>query len=168
MEINDLVNIGKLKFNQTTKKPYIMVKKSYQHLLTKLNQVFLIFKDHRVRYVSIGFIKALNEDKAIMSINDVDILQEVSTEESVGVYLEELELDNLDETYDPIGMKVYWNGEVVATIKHFFYNGAHYVYELLMHDKSIVLIPDVERFVIETNIEERYIKVVDLDQFLNL
>jgi ribosomal 30S subunit maturation factor RimM len=106
-----------------------------------------------------------------VQINDEDIAQEALGEQSIQLSLDEEELNDLDddsEYFDPVGMKVFHEGDDVAVISHFFHNGAHWVYELRLHDTKTVLIPDVERYVIETNTIERYIRVVDLDQFINL
>jgi ribosomal 30S subunit maturation factor RimM len=124
-----------------------------------------------VRYGRIDILKVVCENKAAINIEDVDLLDELSTEESVNIALDEEEINSIDDDniyYDPIGMKVIWNDEDVAVIKDFFFNGAHYVYEIELPDASLVMIPDVESFVIETNIEKRFIRVVDLDQFISI
>jgi len=178
MKISDLINIGRLKFSLKGGRPFIKVKAEYQHLLPRLNNVFLIFKDHRVRYGKIDILKIIGENKAVINVDDDDLLDELSAEESVNIALDEDEINSVDEEsiyYDPIGMKVIWNDEEVAVIKDFFHNGAHYVYEIVLCDQTpdttrekerVVLIPDVESFVIETNVEERFIRVVNLDQFI--
>jgi ribosomal 30S subunit maturation factor RimM len=172
MEVSDLINIGKLRHDRQ-RKPYIVIKKEYQHLLPKLRNTFLIFKDHRVRYVSVEILNTLGENKAYISINDSDVAKEASVEEFTFVSIDEDEINQLDDEttyYDPIGMKVSWNSKEVGEIIHFFNNGAHYVYEIQLYDydKQVVLIPDVDDFVIETNTEERFISVRDLDKFIYL
>ena len=176
MEISDLLYIGKLKNSQQSDKEKgksfrITVFSDYESLLGNLKNVFLIYTDHSVRYVEIDILRIISENQADVSILDDDIKSELLKEKQVGIYLDEDELNAISDDeiyYDPIGMDVYWNDEAVAIIKSFFYNGAHYVYELEMNDKRIILIPDVEAFVIETNTTDRYIKVIDLDLFLNI
>ena len=182
-EISDLVSIGKLKYvsDSTRKKSeaeqigrtgfHITLTSGFEHLLAKLNNVFLIFTDHRVRYGKIDILKVIGENKALVNLQDSDLKDELSKEKSVNIALDEDEINSIDDEnmyFDPVGMKVLWNEQEVATIKDFFFNGAHDVYEIEMNDKSLILIPDVEAFVIETNTDERFIKVVDLDQFINL
>ena len=180
MEISDLMSIGKLKFGIKNRTPYIQLRAKFLHLLPKLSNIFLIFTDHRVRYGKIDIVKMIDKDKATIKIDDDDLLEELLAEESVNVCIDEDEINSLDEDneyFDPIGMKVIWNEQDVGVIKYFFYNGAHDVYEIELHsDKNaiqeakskqkLVLIPDVEAFVKETNIEKGFIKVVDLDQFI--
>lgn len=174
MEISDLINIGRLKFshkNENKDRLLLNLKTEFQHILPKLENVFLIFKDHRVRYGKIDIIKILSDNKAVVSIKDTDILDELSLEDKIDISLDEDEINSLDDSncyYDPVGMKVIWNTQVVAIIKDFFFNGAHYVYEIEMTDKQLFMIPDVEAFVVETNTQERFIRVVNLDQFMNL
>ena len=177
MEISDLICIGNLGFSHKNKKHYIKIKPDYIHLIPKLSNIFLIFKDHRVRYGKIDILKVVNENTAVITINDEDLLEELSNIDSVKIALDEDDINQIDDEsiyYDPIGMKVIWDGKEVAVIKDFFYNGAHYVYEIEMFSQDVankplsVLIPDVDAFVTETNIEERYIRVVGLDQFIDL
>jgi ribosomal 30S subunit maturation factor RimM len=172
MEISDLIKIGKLVVrSKGGTRIVVCLKTEYLKFLPRLKEVFLIFKDHRVRYGTIDIIKVLTDNKAVVKIADPDLSDELSSEESVNLCLDEEEIYELDEEntyFDPVGMKVIWNEQEVAHIKDFFYNGAHDVYELEMTDGRLVLIPDVEAFVIETNIEQRFIRVVNLDQFLEL
>ena len=174
MEISDLIGIGKLRIrrNEEDIRFYVELTDEYQNLLPKLNKIFLIYKDHRVRYGKIHILQMLSEQKAEVDIvDDVDLRYELLKEKYVNLYLDEAEINELDDQniyFDPLGMKVIWQEREVATIKDFFYNGAHDVYEIEMSDHRLVLIPDVESFVIETNIEERFIRVVNLDQFLDI
>ena len=163
MEAGDLIHIGKLKINSKKGELCFIPQSEYKHLSDELDNVFLIFKDYRVRYGKIDISQNLTA-----KIFDDDVLQELQSEESVTVGLDQEELEKLDsnsEYFDPTGMKVLWNDTEVATIDNFFHNGAHDVYELQMNDGRVVLIPDVEAFVVETNISERFIRVVDLDRF---
>jgi ribosomal 30S subunit maturation factor RimM len=121
-----------------------------------------------VRY---GKIKVENkkQKKYQISISDKNLYEEVINSQNVVLAIENRELEKIEDLlgyFDPVGMKVIWNDIEVATIKGYFSNGAHDVYELQLENGKEILIPDVEAFVIETNIKKRYIKVVDLDQFI--
>ena len=184
MEISDLISIGRLGFSFKNKKYFVKLKAEYQHLLPRLNSVFLIFKDHRVRYGKIDILRIVNDNTAVIGIKDEDLLEELTGIESVRLALDEEDINLIDDEsvyYDPVGMKVIWKDEEVGVIKDFFYNGAHYVYEIELLENVVaipcgcpssklqsILIPDVDAFVIETNVEERFIRVVDLDQFIDL
>jgi len=176
MDISDLISIGRLGFSLKNKKHFIKIKAEYKHLLPKLSNIFLIFKDHRVRYGKIDVLKIVNDNTAVINIKDDDLREEMLNVDSVRIALDEDDINLIDDDsiyYDPIGMRVIWNNEEVAVIKDFFYNGAHYVYEIECFAVDsltgrVVLIPDVEVFVVETNVEERYIRVVNLDQFIDL
>ena len=174
MEISDLTKIGKIKCSKNDeleKKLYLHIDEDYKSFLPKLKNIFLIYKDHRVRYGKIIDLKMIDDTKAVVNFDDDDVKAELEKEFQVTVMIDDEEFVQLDEEnqyFNPIGMKVIWNEKEVATIKDFFYNGAHDVYEIEMDDKKIVLIPDVENFVTETNTVERYIKVINLDQFLEI
>ncbi len=173
MEISDLINIGRLKFSlkgENKSKLLLNLKPEFQHLLPKLEKVFLIFKDHRVRYGTIKKIKIVGDNQAVLDFEDQDLVNEILKEDQISVYLDETEINSLDKDnvyYDPIGMKVIWENEKVAEITDFFFNGAHYVYELEMYDKRKILIPDVDSFVIFTDISNHTITVKDLNLFLD-
>ena len=179
--ISDLIHIAKLrhkKDKQTGKSELYLrkIKSEFLPLIPKMNGVFLIYKDHRVRYEKMDVSSQNGED--VVYIRDEDTLEEILKEQEVIVAIDKDTINEMDENdtyYDPIDMKVIWNDTEVATIKDFFYNGAHYVYELEINENikdqnmtQHVLIPDVEAFVIETDTKNRFIKVVDLDQFLYL
>jgi ribosomal 30S subunit maturation factor RimM len=176
MKISDLIHIGKLssRISKMTDSRELILKvdKEYSHLSEKLDNVFLLFTDHRVRYTKIDIeISEAGQKKAkhwVVCIEDEDIMEELITQKSVTVCLDDELLNMIDEQseyFDPIGMSVIWDSEEVATIVGFFFNGAHDVYEIKMMDSRVVLIPDVSDFVTETNVTDRYIKVVKLDQF---
>ncbi|MCL1827832.1 MAG: hypothetical protein FWG20_07360 [Candidatus Cloacimonetes bacterium] len=173
MEISDLKSIGKItcsKRDESKQRFIFTLKAAYQRFLPEIKDVFLIYTDHRVRYGKIDILHVINETKAEIDIEDDDLKDELLQARQVGVYLDKEgieQLENDDSVYfDPIGMAVIWNEQEVARIVDFFWNGAHDVYEIKMSDERVVLIPDVLSFVIETDVEKRYIRVVDLDQFL--
>ena len=167
-----LGNNGKKTANESNKKHWqIVLVPEYQDYLGKLKSLYLIFKDHRVRYIKVDILRTIADNKALVTFDDEDLLQELISEDTLQVCLDEEELNSLDTEnlyYDPEGMSVIWNDQNVGTIKDFFYNGAHYVYEITMDDGKLVLIPDVEAFVTETDIEKRFIRVVELDQFIDI
>jgi len=172
MKISDLICIGRLDLVQQEsskeKSIYLVLKPEYQFLASSLTNIFLIFKDHRVRYGTIEQQKLVSKKKTIVYFSDPDLREEINSEQRINIYLDEDGLNTLDEKNikpNPIGMTVYWNENDVGIIRDFFYNGAHYVYEIAMTDNKNVLIPDVVDFVVETNITKNYIKVVNLDQF---
>jgi len=191
MQISDLIPIGQVQTRKSSdgqqKVMLLKLQKEFQHLLTKIDDVFLLFTDHRVRYTKIIFTQnGQTRSKDIeVSFDDEDVIEEIlgSGQRSAdsekrtansgrvqvcldGDALSQIEDD--DMYFDPVGMSVICDDEVVATIKGFFFNGAHDVYEILLADGREILFPDVDEWVTETNIPERYIKVRDLDQFINL
>lgn len=173
MEISDLVKIGSLEFSKNNPSGIsIKVKTEFQNLLSKLNKVFLIFKDHRVRYVTVKCVETTDDKKSYIQFTDSEIEDEIKSVNTVYVSLDKDEIESLDDSgeyFDPVGMKVVWREKEVAIIKDFFFNGAHDVYEIQMFDSDkLVLIPDVEAFVTETNIDGNFIRVIDLDQFLEI
>ncbi|MDD4154951.1 MAG: hypothetical protein PHY08_00065 [Candidatus Cloacimonetes bacterium] len=172
MEISDLIKIGSLEFSHNNPKKIILKPKTeFQDFISNLKQVFLIFKDHRVRYVTVNIVEIIDEKQYYLEILDDDVIKEIKQEHSISLCLNEediINIDNSNQYFDPIGMKVVWNNQEVAIIENFFFNGAHDVYEIKMNDGKIVLIPDVEAFVTETNLKDCYIKVQDLDQFIDI
>jgi len=180
MQTGDLIQIGYVntRYLPDAQAKVIVLKlhEEFQHLATQLSDVFLLFTDHRVRYAKMIFTSDDKKNTARhngieVSFDDTDLIDEIYDTKKVAVCLDEDELSRLSddaEYFDPIGMNVIWNDEVVAHIKGFFFNGAHDVYEILLTNGSEILIPDVDEWVIQTNIPQRYIMVRDLDQFINL
>jgi len=142
-----------------------------RYMFPHLSNVFFVFDEQRVRYSKVMSKLCAKQNTCMLRVDDEDLLDELLTGEAVDICLDEDGVNAIDEEngfYDPEGMKVIWDGKEVGLIKHFFHNGAHYVYEIEMADKQVVLIPDVETFVIETNVSERFIRVVELNQFMDL
>ncbi|MCL2064494.1 MAG: hypothetical protein FWG98_08985 [Candidatus Cloacimonetes bacterium] len=178
-EVANLVTIGKIRFTAPHKnKIFVSINKvrieliltsAYQHLLEKISKVYLIYTDHRVRYGKIDILKVINEKQAVINILDKDLKDEAINEKSIKIAIDEEEINKIDETaiyFDPIGMRVFWESKDIGQIKDFFYNGAHYVYEIKLEDARLVLVPDVDAFIEETNIENRFIKLKEFEQFL--
>lgn len=164
MEISDLIQIGKLQYHKAKNEFALKLDKEYLHLSERLTEIFLIFKDHRVRYAKIDILSL-----GRIRIHDEDLIEEIGSEDYVQICLDDQALSLIDDEYeyfDPVGMNVICNDEIVGSIIDYFFNGAHDVYEIKLHDDSVILIPDVESFVMETNVPSRFIKAKDLDQFM--
>jgi ribosomal 30S subunit maturation factor RimM len=172
MQISDLIQIGKIEVRKIrgglATELVFKLDSEFRPTVSRLNDIFLIFTDQRVRYTQME-IKSLSDRKIIVEIPDTDTLSEVLRESNVLVCLDDETLSSIhddSEYFDPVDMSVIWNDQNVGKIAGFFDNGAHDVYEVALADGNSILIPDVPSFVIETNTTERFIKVVDLDQFI--
>jgi ribosomal 30S subunit maturation factor RimM len=172
MEITDLIKVGIVKVkkskNSINSEFLLYLDDDYIEIVKELNIFFLIFKDHRVRYGKIFEQKYYQDNIKYIKFDDEDLHNEIKKENEVYLCLEKELIEKLENDngyFDPIGFHVIWNNQNVGKITEFFFNGAHDVYEIKMNDENVVLIPDVESFVPETNVKEKYITVVNLDQF---
>jgi len=138
MEISDLIKVGSLEFSRdSSKKVVLKLRTEFQHILTNNSEFFLIFKDHRVRYVAISVEKIINNNCSYVKILDDDVAEEILLEDNLTICLSQDDINksnDSDQYFNPIGMKVLWKNQEVA----------------------------------ETNLDDGYITVKDLDQFLHI
>ncbi len=149
MQISDLVAIGKLG-NTLDNKGYISFKKNsnFHPLYFNQKDVFLLFKDHRVRYVTID--KLINDKGIKLRFLETEVIEEVAKAGGVLVTLPETDLvKSKKETgfIDPVGMKVFFNNKEIGNIIDFFNNSVYDILVVKTLDKKEIMIPDVDFYI---------------------
>jgi hypothetical protein len=97
MEISDLIIIGSLDYNHKRRSNYIRIESEFLHLLPKLKNIFLIFKDYRVRYGIIDIAEIISINTAKITFRDYELQEEFTGIKSVRVALDEEEINMIDE-----------------------------------------------------------------------
>ena len=170
MQITDLVAIGKLG-NSIDENGFISFKKNsnfQQSYLTK-KDVFLLFKDHRVRYVSID--KVINEKRFKLRFLETDVTEEAADAGGVRVTIPESDLVKFNreaDFVDPVGMKVIFNKKELGNVINFFNNSVYDILIVETGEKKEIMIPDVDKYVIEKNAENDTITVKNIDGLMDL
>lgn len=168
MELEDLIIIGKLGFNDIVK-DWIPIRLNPDFLpyLEKLKQAFLIYTDHRVRYITVSKSKFI-QGKWYLKIKEPEAYLEFKNLGSVDLAIETLTEDSDEDYYSPVGMEVFFNDQTIGKIIDWFDNGAHDVFVIQDHDGKEILIPDVKEFIQDINIQENRIIAQNIQAFLDL
>lgn len=169
MEIDELITLGKLGFNDIIKGWIpIRLNPDFQKYLENLTKAFLIFTDHRVRYVTISKVKFI-KGKWYLKIAEPEIYLEAQNQGYVTFAVDDDILYPEDEDYyDPIGMEVFSDSERIGIISDWFNNGAQDILVIKSENGKEVLIPEVEEFISEIDIEHKIIRVKNISSFLDL
>ena len=167
MKIDDLISVGSL--GKSINKNGFFKYKSLLELPQEsklLNEVFLIFKDHRVRFVDVEF-SGNNEDR--IKITDLYLANEVVKAGGVKVALA---LDNINDLRVKNGllpsgeMKIVFDGEEIGILIDIFDNNAHEILVVELKNGKEIMIPYVDYFVSESSNEKVIVK--NIKDFLEL
>lgn len=164
MLISDLVAIGKLG-KTIRKKGYIPFKEFHNFQQFYLQDVFLLFTDNRVRYVSIVDI----DDKKNIKLDDEKIMQEAALDGNVRVMLPQEDIDRLLQENDVpvfVGKQIYFQQQCIGKVIDSFFNGAQEILEIENFEGKIFMVPMVEKYL--DKMEKDAIFLKDIEGFLNL
>jgi len=166
MQISDLVAIGKLG-KSIDSNGFIPFKEYRNFHLFFLKDVFLLFTDDRVRYVTITEIDTKTSIK--LRIDAEDILADAVQDGNVVVMLPQEELDqmlNELEGEDFSGMQVFFQDRLLGIVTESFFNGAQDFITIESDEGKEILIPMVDSYVEEIDEEKIFLK--NIEDFLEL
>ncbi len=164
MQISDLVAIGKLG-NKIDEKGFIPFIKFTNFQLQYLTDVFLVFKDNRVRYVSIvetSSIRGFN-----VKLDDTEIAKNVAYTGNVKVMIAQTEImENSTKIEEFIGKNVVFRNNKIGVVKNTFDNSAHIVLVVELKKGKELLVPAVDYYL--EKVDDRFIFLENIEELLNL
>jgi ribosomal 30S subunit maturation factor RimM len=166
MQVSDLVAIGKLG-KSIDSNGFAPFKDHRNFHLSFLRDVFLLFTDNRVRYVTVTEIDSKTSIK--IKIDDEEILKEAVRDGNVNVMLPHSDIDDLmhdQEEEDFIGMKAFFQDRLLGKVIESFFNGAQEVITIEDENGKEILIPMVDAYVID--IDDANIILKNIEDFLEL
>ncbi|KQC07193.1 MAG: hypothetical protein APR54_01130 [Candidatus Cloacimonas sp. SDB] len=167
MQVDELISIGCL--GKSLDKNGFIGFKRYLELpqeFNSLKEIFLIFKDHRVRFVDVEFSPD-NKDK--IKIIESDMVSEIINSADVKLALSQ---DDIDELRTKSGlilpgiMEIFYQHKKIGTLIEIFNNNAHDILVVELNDGKEIMIPYVDRFVI--NSDNSKIFVTNIEDLLKL
>ncbi|HPM00858.1 MAG TPA: hypothetical protein PK816_01770 [Candidatus Cloacimonadota bacterium] len=167
MDIDDLIVIGKLGFGQIVKDWVpVRLNPDFQNSITQFNHLFVIFTDHRVRYVTVKKAKLI-QGKWYIKFAEPELMLEMNgqTNMLIAIDTEELSVIDDEDYYEPVGMKVISQDEEVGVIIDWFSNNAQDIFVVKDIEGNEIMIPDVPYYVEKTDIENQVIYVRNIEQF---
>lgn len=170
MTIDDLVPLGKLSRSKRSDKEFLLFQpmQNFEPEFFKNKDIFLLFKDHSVRYVT---IEDISEDRNIwLKIEEKDVIKEVIDAGSAMICKPADEIDDHFSEKDRVltGMKIICDGKLVASVSAVEYYGAHDVIHAVDNDGKEFMIPDVPDYVVKKDYDDLEITVKNIEQFREL
>jgi len=167
IQLKDLIPIARL--TGLTDDGCLVLKtyKNFEDDFLKIQDLFLIFKDNRVRIVTLTDVKV---SKAIhIKIKEIDVLEEMTNPDEVKVCMapDDVEaITNEDEEDTPLGKDAVFNEAVIGKVTDWFDNTAHDVLVIVLKNESEIMVPDVDYYVVDET--EDTVILQNIESFLTL
>ncbi len=167
MQLKDLIPIARL--TGLTDEGYLVLKtyKNFEDDFLKIQDLFLVFKDNRVRIVTLTDVKV---SKAIhIKIKEIDVLEEMTNPDEVKVCMAPDDVDAITDEDDedtPLGKDAVFNETVIGKVTDWFDNTAHDVLVIVLKNESEIMVPDVDYYVVDET--EDTVILQNIESFLTL
>jgi ribosomal 30S subunit maturation factor RimM len=167
MKISDLIAIGKLG-NTITNEGYISFrkKKEYSSFLLNTKDVFLLFTDHRVRYVTIE-----DENESSIRLVEQDITKEAAKDGNVQLLLGP---DDFDCWKEEVQLEPYYryaaleNDVIIGKICDYVVRSLQNMFEIELESGNTFFVPHVSQFVSSIDNHGKKIFFHDLTELKSL
>lgn len=164
MQITDLVTIGKLGklIDENGFIPFKPGKAFHQDLL---KDIFLVFRNNSVRYVTVE--KIINSYR--IKIDDEETARHAADEGNVKVMLpkNEIEFINKDLIIDEhIGKKIIFDSNPIGEVIEIFDNSAYELITCKLYNGKEIMIPFIDQFIQEY--DDNKITVINIEGLLEL
>jgi ribosomal 30S subunit maturation factor RimM len=165
MLVTDLIPLGRI--NPPDRKNYyrIILKSEFEEFPADITDLFLIFPDHRVRYVTIQDLR-IESAKIWVKFLEDDVYPEINEFRRIRVMLDPKDYNNSTMGFDPYGMEVYKDGNLIGKITDYIDNSIQVVYTVELSDGKEFMFPGVEQYV--ESIDENGIHVKNIDELIDL
>jgi len=164
MLISDLVKIGKLG-KLIDENGFIPFKPGENFHPDLLGNIFLVFKDYSVRYVTVEEVTKNYRIK----IDDIETAQFAADEGNVKVMLPKIEIESLNielDIDDHVGKRIIFKSKMIGKVVEILNNS---VYDLLvceLNNKQELMIPLLDKFILEIN--DNNITVQDIEGLMKI
>jgi len=171
MTLDDLVTIGKLGNSNKAHPGYLRLKPdwNFQIFFLDIKNIFLVFPDHRVRYVTIE--EVIKNKFFWIKIAELDVIEEIKEVRSVKYCLPADEINSARFSHEDdffVGMKVSYNDKIIGSVIDSYNNGAHNNLVVDLYNGNSMQIPQVDRYIINVNRSERLLKVENIEGLMEL
>lgn len=171
MTLEDLLTIGKLGNSKKAPGGYLRFKPdwNFRKYFLEIKDIFLVFPDYRVRYVTIEDIR--HDSEIWIKLAEQDVYPEIAEYRSVQYRLPRIEIDSVRYENEPEylnGMEVIYMGESLGVVSETINNGAH---DLLLIDNERyrdLMIPQVEYYIINIDKQSKRILVRNIEGLIKL
>jgi len=171
MTINDLIPIGKLGKSLKDDPGFLIFKpgRKFMSFYLDSKDIFLIFTDYRVRFVTIDSIR---EDKNIwIRLKEKDVTAEIIEARSVTVALPKDDIEQLHSQFEDdyiIGFQVQFNDKIIGSVIDVQDFGAHDIIVVKDTCEKEYMIPNVKQYIISIDKKNQLICVQNVEDLLTL
>ncbi|MDP8221448.1 MAG: hypothetical protein P9X26_08885, partial [Candidatus Stygibacter frigidus] len=171
MTLDDLVEIGKLGNSNRATEGFLRFQPNWNFhtYFLDIKDIFLVFTDHRVRYVTIEDIR---QNKFFwIKIKESDVIDEVIDSQSVQYCLPKSLIKSSQYQNDDdflTGMNVVVDDNVIGLVTESFYNGAHNTLIVNTTDQKEIMIPVVDRYIISIDKSSHLITATNIRELIDL
>lgn len=167
MKLSDLIKIGTLG-NTINKDGMVKCNLKSDFIDINLENVFLIFRDDKVRYVSV--IKESQSGVFRIILDDIEVMQEAVKEKDVIIALPQNEIEAFGKSYHDnlINYKIFQDNIEIGYVIEEFDNFAQKIITIKTEDGQDFMIPVVEKYIIQIDNNSKSINVKEIDGLLEL
>ena len=163
MQISDLIPIGKLG-NSIDKNGFILFKKNsnFQPFYLDLKDLFLVFTDHRVRYVTIN--KVIGENKLKIRFEEAEVIKQAAKAGKVQVMLPETDMEEIIAQHDSesdIDKFVIFKNHQIGKVRDILETLAHEINVVMLTDGKEIMIPDVEFYISKKDKQNIFVRNIE-------
>lgn len=146
MTAQELIVIGRLGGQDATGWFKAMIKPGFRRRFDHLDEVYLIFEEHRVFYVSISDKKESGRESWLRFAED-GVAQERKLHKEAYIAIDAEETETDDDTDDLLGCDVVWQDNILGCVVDVFHNTAQEVLVVNTTPDVEIMIPFVEYYV---------------------
>lgn len=169
MQVSDLFLMGRLG-SKIDEYGFIQIRKSdaFQPDFLSIRDVFLVFTDHRVRYVTVKEFRE-KHGKLFFSIEETEVMEELFGERNVKIMTERnFSNGEQNESSSLIGFQIVADNAILGFVEHVFDNGAHEILECKTAQQKDFMIPNVAFYIKKIDTIKRQLYVQNIDTLLTL
>jgi ribosomal 30S subunit maturation factor RimM len=168
MKISELIKIGTLG-NSIDKAGFIRFKLYPEFVDIDLENLFLIFKDNKVRYVSV--VQEDNNRGSRFLLDDTEVMTEAAEERNVFIALtaEEIAQQKSSEVLSNLrSFKVIETDKLIGEVAEVLDNGFQKLIVVKKNEGDEFMIPWVEHYITEIDLPQKQIIVADIGELIDL
>lgn len=170
MQLTDLVAIGTLgKAPELDGSIFFRENDSFIPAFLTVSHLFLVFKNHSVRYMTVTGIR--QGSGTYITFAESDDLQEALEQGPVSVMLPREDVTRIQEEegiVDFIGMTVVYRDAEIGSVEDIMETKAHDILEVITPEEKEILIPVVEYYLEAIDVENMVVYVQHIEGLMDL
>ena len=169
MKITDLIPIGNL--SAVLKSDRFVIFKPNKNFINgflDIKDVFVVFTDNRVRYITIEQVLH-KENKILLKFIEDEVFDEIAETFGVKLMLDSENASKYDsDLFNYRGMDVVFEDKKIGKVEDFFSNSQYMIFTVVCKNSEEILIPNVDAFVSKIDYDKKVIYTHSIDLLKNI